>query len=109
MSIKIKNLRISPYSQKDDLKVIFGDQMTVTFEIEHVAGESYACALDNERILYPPNRPVCAYTEAFTRDGDNVTYKGAQCARDLNENVNLKDGLIKILNQRLKQTETQCP
>lgn len=74
MSIKIKNLRISPYSQKDDLKVIFGDQMTVTFEIEHVAGESYACALDNERILYPPNRPVCAYTEAFTRDGDNVTF-----------------------------------
>jgi len=74
MSIKIKNLRISPYSQKDDLKVIFGDQMTVTFEIEHVAGESYACALDNERILYPPNRPICAYTEAFSRDGDDVTF-----------------------------------
>ena len=74
MGIKIKNLRVSPYSQKDDIKVIFGDELKLSFEIAHVDGESYLCALDNERILYPVNRPVCAYTEVFTRDGDDVNF-----------------------------------
>lgn len=74
MAIKIKNLRINPYTAKDTLKVIFGDEMHLTFEIPHVDGESYLCALDCDRILYPINRPVCAYTEVFTRDGGNVSF-----------------------------------
>lgn len=74
MSIKIKNLRISPYTAKDTLKVIFGDEMHLTFEIPYVAGESYLCALDNERILYPINRPVCAFTNVFTRNEGEVSF-----------------------------------
>lgn len=75
MAIKITNLRISPYTTKDTLKVVFGDQMELTFAIPHVDGESYMCGLDNERVVYPPSRPICAYTNSFTRDGDNVTFK----------------------------------
>lgn len=75
MAIKIQNLRISPYTAKDTLKVVFGDQMELTFAIPHVDGESYMCGLDNERVVYPPSRPICAYTSTFTRDGDNVTFK----------------------------------
>lgn len=74
MGIKIQNLRIKPYSDKDGIKVIFGDELHLSFEITHVDGESYLCALDNERILYPVNRPVCAYSEVFTRDGDDVNF-----------------------------------
>jgi hypothetical protein len=74
MGIKIKNLRVSPYNQKDEIKVIFGDELHLTFEIPHVDGEKYLCALDNERILYPINRPVCAYTEVFTRDEGEVSF-----------------------------------
>lgn len=74
MAIKIKNLRISPYTDKNELKVIFGDEMHLTFEIPHVVGESYLCALDNERILYPINRPVCAYTNVFTRNEGEVSF-----------------------------------
>lgn len=74
MAIKIKNLRISPYTDKNELKVIFGDEMHLTFEIPHVVGESYLCALDNERVLYPINRPVCAYTNVFTRDEGEVSF-----------------------------------
>lgn len=74
MALKIKNLRLSPYSQKDNIKVIFGDELHLSFEIPHVDGEKYLCAIDSERILYPINRPVCAYTEVFTRDGDDVNF-----------------------------------
>ena len=75
MSIKIQNLRISPYCQKDTLKAVFGDTMELTFTIPHVDGESFMCGLDNERVVYPPSRPICAYTSAFTRDGDDVTFR----------------------------------
>lgn len=74
MGIKIQNLRIKPYTAKDTIKVIFGDELHLSFEIAHVDGEKYLCALDNERILYPINRPVCAYTEVFTRDGNDVNF-----------------------------------
>ena len=74
MGIKIKNLRVSPYNQKDEIKVIFGDELHLTFEIPHVDGEKYLCAIDNERILYPINRPVCAYTEVFTRNEGEVSF-----------------------------------
>jgi len=75
MAITIANLRIAPYTQKDTLKVVFGDTMELTFAIPHVDGESFMCGLDNERVVYPPSRPICAYTNAFTRDGENVTFK----------------------------------
>jgi len=75
MSIKIQNLRISPYCQKDTLKAVFGDTMELTFKIPHVEGESFMCGLDNERVVYPPSRPICAYTNTYTRDGDDVTFR----------------------------------
>lgn len=74
MAITIQNLRIAPYVQKNELKCVWGDTLTLTFAIPHVAGESYVCGIDNERVVYPPSRPVCAYTNVFTRDGDNVTF-----------------------------------
>ena len=74
MIIKIQNLRIQPYSQKDQLKAVFGDTLLLTFEIPHVDGESYACGLDNERFVYPPSRPLCAYTNTFIREGSSVTF-----------------------------------
>jgi len=74
MGIKIQNLRIKPYTAKDTIKVIFGDELHLSFEIAHVDGEKYLCALDNERILYPINRPVCAYTEVFTRNEGEVSF-----------------------------------
>ena len=74
MAITIQNLRIQPFSQKNELKCVWGDTLTLTFTIPHVAGESYVCGIDNERVVYPPSRPVCAYTNVFTRDGDNVTF-----------------------------------
>lgn len=74
MAITIQNLRIVPYSQKNELKCVWGDTLTLTFTIPHVAGESYVCGIDNDRVVYPPSRPVCAYTNVFTRDGDDVTF-----------------------------------
>lgn len=75
MAIKIQNLRITPYSSKDTLKVVFGDEMELTFTLPHVEGESFLCGLDSERVVYPPSRPICAYTNTYTRDGDDVTFK----------------------------------
>lgn len=73
-ALTIKNLRLTPYQQKDAIKAVWGDTLTLTFMIPHVAGESYVCGIDNERVVYPPSRPVCAYTNVFTRDGENVTF-----------------------------------
>ena len=74
MAITIQNLRIQPFSQKNELKCVWGDTLTLTFSIPHVAGESYVCGIDNDRVVYPPSRPVCAYTNVFTRDGDDITF-----------------------------------
>ena len=77
MAITIANLRISPYSQKDDIqKLVFGDNWSITVKLPtpHVAGDKYSIGLDFENTLFPPNRPLCAGTEAFTLDGDELTF-----------------------------------
>ena len=67
MAITISNLRFQPYTQKDAYKPIFGDRLDFTFVLpdEHVAGDSYAIGLDYEKVVYPPSRPLCAYSTAF--------------------------------------------
>lgn len=73
MAITISNLRLVPYQQKDAIKAVWGNTLTLTFAVPHVDNESYVLGLDNERVVYPPSRPLCALTNAFTRDGDDIT------------------------------------
>lgn len=75
MSITIQNLRFSPYTQKNAYKAIFGDVLTFTFTLPDVfqEGDTYMLALDYERKMYPIGRPVCGYSETYTRDGNNIT------------------------------------
>lgn len=73
MAITISNLRLVPYSQKDAIKAVWGNTLNLTFAVPHVDNESYVLGLDNDRVVYPPSRPLCALTNAFTRDGDNIT------------------------------------
>lgn len=76
MAVTIDNYRIIPYSQKSDLpKVIFGGTwgIEITLPTAHENGDGYILALDYERVVYPLARPVCAYSNSFTLDGDALT------------------------------------
>lgn len=75
MELTLKNRLIVPYSDKETFKVIFGDTQTFQFELPtpHVAGDTYALGLDQERVVYPPSRPLCAYSTAFTVENDVLT------------------------------------
>lgn len=76
MAITISNLRIIPWSQKDTIKPIFGDTMTLTFTLPEAyqQGDEYTLALDYERIIIPTDRPVCALTNDYTIAGNNITF-----------------------------------
>lgn len=68
MAITIANQRITPYEQKSDLsKIIFGDEwgISIILPTTHIAGDEYVLAIDFERIVYPADHPVCAYTTDF--------------------------------------------
>ena len=75
MAIRIVNRLITPYSDKDDLKVIWGDTQTFEFTLPspHQAGDAYHFGIDFDRVVYPPSRPLCAYTKAFEVDGGTLT------------------------------------
>ena len=75
MAIKIRNRLILPYEQKEDLKVIWGNVQTFEFELPepHVAGDKWYLGVDQDRVVYPPSRPLCAYSKAFQVDGDKLT------------------------------------
>lgn len=68
MAITIGNLRFQPYTQKDEYKPIFGDRLDFTFILpdEHVSGDAYCIGLDYEKAVYPPSRPLCAYSTSFS-------------------------------------------
>ena len=76
MAITISNLRISPYAQKDVIKPIFGDTMTLTFTLPEAfqEGDEYTLALDYERIIIPTDRPVCALTTDYSISGNDITF-----------------------------------
>jgi hypothetical protein len=76
MSITIQNLRIIPYGQKDVIKPVFGDTMHLTFTLADApqAGDRYLLGLDYERILLPTMRPLCAYTEDYTADQNDISF-----------------------------------
>lgn len=67
MAITISNLRFQPYAQKDAYKAVFGGVLDFTFILpdEHVSGDTYCIGLDFEKTVYPPSRPLCAYSTAF--------------------------------------------
>lgn len=76
MSITISNLRIIPYGQKDSIKPVFGDTMHLTFRLADAPqeGDRYLLGLDYERILFPTMRPLCAYTEDYTADQNDISF-----------------------------------
>lgn len=75
MAITISNRLITPYSSKDDLKVIWGDTQVFEFTLPspHQDGDRYMLGVDQDRVVYPPSRPLCAYTTAYTVDGNALT------------------------------------
>ena len=76
MAITIDNLRIIPYSQKNGIKPIFGDVMSLTFTLPqpYMAGDEYILGLDYDRVLIPTERPICALQDAFTVEQNNITF-----------------------------------
>lgn len=76
MAIKIENLRIIPYTQKNIVKPVFGDTMTLTFTLPdtYQAGDEYTLGLDYERILIPTAREICALTDDFTISENDITF-----------------------------------
>ena len=68
MALTIKNRLVVPFTDKDPLKVIFGDSQTFEFTLPspHQAGDAYHLGIDQDRVVYPPSRPLCAYSTAFT-------------------------------------------
>ena len=77
MAITIENLRIQPYTQKNTIKPVFGDTMTLTFTLPEAfeAGDEYILGLDYERVLIPTAREICALTDEFAIDGNNITFE----------------------------------
>lgn len=75
-AITISNLRISPYTQKNTIKPVYGDTLTLTFTLPEpfVDGDDYILALDYERVLVPTARPLCAMTSEYTIDGGDITF-----------------------------------
>ena len=76
MSIKIDNLRITPFSQKDGIaKVVFGGAWGLAIQLPtaHVPGDEYALVLDYERIVYPAEHPVCALSTEYTLQGMDLS------------------------------------
>lgn len=74
-AITIVNRRIEPYSQKNNIKAIFGDTMVLSFRITgHAAGDDYILGLDYERVVYPTVRPVCGLSSDYSIDGDVITF-----------------------------------
>jgi len=73
MAITISNMRIWPYQQKDAYKAVFGGALDFTFVLpdEHIAGDSYCIGLDFEKVVYPPSRPLCAYSTAYAVERDD--------------------------------------
>lgn len=76
MAITIINRRIDPYTQKNDIKAIFGDTMIVAFTLPepYVAGDEYTLGLDYERIVFPTVRPVCALSQDYFITGSDITF-----------------------------------
>lgn len=76
MAITIENLRIIPYTQKNIIKPVFGDTMTLTFTLPepYITGDEYILGLDYERVLIPTAREICALTDDYTIDGENITF-----------------------------------
>lgn len=76
MAITINNRRIDPYTQKNDMKAIFGDTMVMAFTLPtaHVSGDTYTLGMDYERIVFPTVRPVCALSTDYTISGDTITF-----------------------------------
>ena len=75
-AITISNLRINPYTQKNTIKPVYGDTMTLTFALPEpfIEGDDYILALDYERVLVPTARPLCAMTSEYTVDGGDITF-----------------------------------
>ena len=75
-AITIDNLRIIPYSQKNGIKPIFGDVMSLTFALPqpYMAGDEYILGLDYDRVLIPTERPICALQAEFTVEQNNITF-----------------------------------
>ncbi len=76
-AITVSNLRITPYSQKDTIaKIVYGDEWSITIKLPtpHVAGDKYAIGIDYQNTLYPPNRPLCAGSELYVLNGDELTF-----------------------------------
>ena len=68
MELILRNRLIVPFSDKDTFKVVFGDSQTFDFVLPtpHRAGDSYHLGIDQDRVVYPPSRPICAYSTSFT-------------------------------------------
>ena len=76
MAITIQNAKIVPYTQKDTLsKVIFGDtwEISIRMPTAHESGDGYVLALDYERIVYPASHAVCAYSDTFEIQQQDLT------------------------------------
>jgi len=82
MAISIANLRFQPYQQKDAYKPIFGGTLDFDFILPtpHQTGDKYLLACDWEKVVYPPARPLCAYSEVYTL---NETEEGSVLSMSL--------------------------
>ena len=68
MAVTVSNYRITPFSQKDGLaKFIFGGVwgIEIVLPTPHGEGDGYILAVDFERIVYPLEHPVCAWSTQF--------------------------------------------
>ena len=76
-AIIVSNLKITPYTQKDGIaKIVYGDDWSITIKLPtpHQTGDKYAIGLDYENTLYPPNRPLCAGSELYVLNDDELTF-----------------------------------
>lgn len=77
MAITIYNMRIVPYTQKDTIKPVYGNTMELTFVLPepYELGDEYMLGMDYDRTLVPTVRPICAFTNEYTIDNKEITFK----------------------------------
>lgn len=104
MAITVINCKITPYEQKSELsKLIFGDTWSITLKLPtpHVDGDSYVMAIDYERIVFPADHAVCAYSDDFT------IWQEAQ-EEDLAMSVKLESSRLAKWLSELKKPTPMC-
>lgn len=76
MLLPIVNRRISPHTLKDNIRVVFGDTLSLVIvpETPHQDGDTYCLGIDHQLMVLPADRPIDGGTTAYTVEDDGIAF-----------------------------------